>query len=63
MTDNMHPADDLYALREQKNEIERRISALRNLMQKLARKVLLHRALPIATRAPIYQGRRVIYKG
>ena len=51
-TDNMHPADELHALREQKNELERRIKEARTLLLELARKVLLQRALRIAARAP-----------
>jgi hypothetical protein len=32
MTDNMDPADELHALRQQKNEIERRIKEARTLL-------------------------------
>jgi hypothetical protein len=63
MTNNMHPADELHALRQQKSEIERRIKEARTLLLELARKVLLQRALRIAARAPMHQGSRAIYKG
>lgn len=61
MTDNMHPADELHALREQKNEFERRIKEARPPLLEFARKVLLQRTLRIAARAPIHQGGRAIY--
>jgi hypothetical protein len=35
MTDNMHPADELHALRQQKSEIERRIKDARTLLLEL----------------------------
>lgn len=35
MTDNMHPADELHTLREQKNELERRIKEARTLLLEL----------------------------
>ena len=35
MTDNMHPADELHALRQQKSEIERRIKEARTLLLEL----------------------------
>lgn len=35
MTDNRHPADELHALREQKNELERRIKEAHTLLLEL----------------------------
>lgn len=35
MTDNMHPADELYELRRQKGEIDRRIKEVRTLLLEL----------------------------
>lgn len=36
MTDNMHPADQLHALREQNNELERRIKEAHTLLLELS---------------------------
>ena len=35
MTDNMHPADELHALRQQKSELDRRIKEVRALLLEL----------------------------